>query len=343
MARACSNRGLTLVEVLVVAGVGVLLSAVVLPGLAAGNRESRTARCLSNLREIGRASLFYATDDDYENIVPLGMVHVRDWPTNEHFPGEWGWRTAEPFSFGGRAAIAPFPVASEQVRALMSPEEGGKYAWQPERRPLNRYIAGGPDPDPQAMEVYHCPFDTGYPDADWVGGAPPSAAGIPCYDFLGNSYRMNTTGLAWMGGGSFTSGPWGHMASSIASTPAETVLYCEPIFYGLTRTWPDYPDAYGWHGDFRSDNVVYCDGSARLTRSDPIYEFSNGELEEMGYTQHFEWNWFLRRGPGYQMDCYPTPGAQIGKYNRSNVSVTPQVSYGDWPFDNCRHNLRPDW
>ena len=163
MAKTRFTRAITLVELLVAAAAIVLLLSVVLPGLAAGGRESRTARCLSNLREIGRASLFYATDDEFENIVPLGTVYVRDWPSNEHFPGEWGWRTAEPFSFGGRTAVTPFPVGSEQVTSLMSLEEGGEYEWQPRRRPLNGCIAGGPDPDAQAMEVYHCPFDAGYP------------------------------------------------------------------------------------------------------------------------------------------------------------------------------------
>lgn len=91
-----------------------------------------------------------------------------------------------------------------------------------------------------------------------------------------------------------------------------------------------------------SDNVAYCDGSARLTRVGELYEFSDEELEEMGYTPMFDQDTFLRRGPTWREDCYPTPGAQIRIYNANNQNVTPPVYWTGWPFDDYQFNPPPE-
>lgn len=57
------QRGLTLVELLVVLAVLALLAALLLPALAGGRERARRLACQGNLRQLAQASLLYAEDD----------------------------------------------------------------------------------------------------------------------------------------------------------------------------------------------------------------------------------------------------------------------------------------
>jgi prepilin-type N-terminal cleavage/methylation domain-containing protein/prepilin-type processing-associated H-X9-DG protein len=58
-----TRRGFTLVELLVVIAIIALLIAILLPALLKANEQARTAKCLSNLRQIGQALGLYAVDN----------------------------------------------------------------------------------------------------------------------------------------------------------------------------------------------------------------------------------------------------------------------------------------
>ena len=351
MNRTPETKAFTAVELVVIAAFIALLASVTLPSLHVLEKRQMGSVCLSNLQQIGTASLAYAFEDPYEQAVPLHMMNIRSDATAYISSGPWCWRTALPFSFGGRTAIRPMQCGSYNATALMIEER-----WGASTRPLNQYVAD--------LESFHCPADTGFPEYDpfdWDGtgnlGAPNDMANIPCWDFLGNSYRNNSIGLIWTNYGSanwkgmFDSGPKGQMASSIEE-PSNTPLYIEPLFYWWTRQNPDYwpnPSVLefpGWHGEITTDNVAYCDGSARMVQVYPRIEFTYNELNDMDFCHQFSGNpeYFLRRGNNWQSDCYPSPGALIQVFRENCSSKMPASAlddYDGWPFDGYTENECP--
>ena len=220
----------------------------------------------------------------------------------------------------------------------------------PYKRPLNNYVYGSVDQaDMKKLELYHCPSDMGYPnDSKWIQDCPPESFELPLYDILGNSYRINVAGFVWIGGspGAFSVAAWGHKASSVEN-PSRVVLYSEPLFYNMSRQNesddPTRVPLAGWHRKVMSDNVAFCDGSARMTKVGKLGVFDSATLAGMNFTSSFDWPYFLRRGKTWQTDSYPSPGAVINKYNKSGERVTPSLSasWSGWPFTNYQGNETP--
>ena len=367
MAKASVRKGFTLIELLVVVAIIALLISILLPSLQGAREQAKKVLCLSNMRQIGIASHSYATDDPRGQIVPTHRLGVLAAHANG-FPARWGWRTALPFSYGGRTPIRGMPTSSGEVQVMNGNyNEANHWTWGAPSRPLNRYLYGEISAgDFFKMPMFKCAADAGYPDIDpnspEVGGvdemdAPPEAAGVPCYDYLGNSYRVNTCGLIWSAGSlamaDMSVGAKGHSASDIDS-PSRTTLYCEPLFYWWSRQRLDEnPDIDlgsfmfpGWHKKVMSDNVIYCDGSARQTKIEKLAEWDQETLENMNFSpEYFDDPFaFLRRGRTWQTDCYPSPGAITKTYADSGQSLwNPESisSNSGWPFDNYTQNDSP--
>jgi hypothetical protein len=320
------------------------LALIVGPTFQQVNQAAPRVQCLANLRLLGEATLAYASEDPREQLVPLHQSTVSTLHDVGFLSTPWSWRSAMRFAFGGRTATVPFPTKRGDVTVLM--DDNG--FWAGRTRPLTNYLTANQTADPT---VFRCPADTGYPDEPlWNLNAPATAYDIPLFDMLGNSYRHNSLGLVWTRGsgarGHFDPGVFGHRLSSIASPLNETVLYYDALFHALTRPenrppWGPQDPIRGWHGQWLRDNVAYADGSARTTKVGKLEEFTQEQLQQMGYTQSFRWEWFLRRGHRWQMDSYPSPGALIRMFTPEGQNVTTTPRWTGWPFDNFQSNDPP--
>ncbi len=85
--RLLSMRAFTLLELLVVLAIIAVLAAMLFPVFAQARGKARATVCLSNLKQIGTASLLYA--QDYDETLPLYQYNtLRYWCGGRDAPGQ---------------------------------------------------------------------------------------------------------------------------------------------------------------------------------------------------------------------------------------------------------------
>ena len=354
MVRMTRRGAFTLIELLVVVAIIGLLISILLPSLSAAKEKARAAKCLSNLRSIGQGCYTYSIEDENENILPTHPEHYRnDGRAFQTFPwsssgtctpgSNWAVRMHSWYMQGGRTPVASF-LPGQQVTYTDDRMNGPAARF----RPLNKILYGnselralpgtggagdqnfvGPAYD---LPLFQCPSDVGLPPNvagsstvsfyDW----PSNMADIPLYDCLGNSYRASLGGfhgaaLAF----SFTA--WGQSPGSVAE-PGRTILMGEPKFFemiGVDNGEENQNTVLytGWHKVLLTENLLFCDGSARPTLATPADQI---DLATAGVSDRNVV--YFNRGDGWRIDNYPVPGVLI----RGDIyGLNGAVDYGSWP------------
>ena len=269
--RPCPHRvgAFTLLELLVVIAIIALLMAVLLPALSGARNEGLKAKCLSNLHALGQALITYSIEDASGYTSPVHPKAETDW----WFDGE--------YEYGGATGVG----------VMADPD-----FWA-ENRILNRYLYGSGSK--MSFELYQCPTDAGVQPAP-VNFEPfflvPPAVNTSIFHSAGTSYRLNNH-IDFLGQTPYTQyfyGPYMRPQTRVPE-PSLTVILEETVTEVAKWNQPTYTTT-GWHFKRNRFNVAFVDG-----HSSTIYLAGQRDMSAQ-YP-----NYWVLRGEGWRMDCYPEP------------------------------------
>ncbi len=201
-----SGQGFTLIELLVVIAIIAILAAILFPVFQKVRENARRTACLSNLNQIGKASLQYTQDYD-----------------EAYYPHRYTNKDA---------SGATIPLSDPLLQKNGGPVPNGAFAGGSAE--TKTFWISMLQPYIKSYDVFKCP-DT--PNG-WVGyntdGKSCTAAGCDGIGYGGqNSYGHND---AWLSpaGAYATSGSADHVVSLAEVTrPSSTVEICDATYYGV--------------------------------------------------------------------------------------------------------------
>jgi prepilin-type N-terminal cleavage/methylation domain-containing protein len=249
--RGRRSSAFTLIELLVVVAIIALLISILLPKLARAKEQSRTVKCLSNLKQVGIAMHYY-------------FLETNDW-----------------FPFGKRndLGLHGFEYGGHPGRRGWWGYDDVNYRDTPGGRPFNRYIYPKMptyDVPPGAvlyesvrqMPVFECPSDTG---GFWNNEPGDNPMCKELYWQVGSSYDENYHFVVnWASPKAASTGRWMQQANAYLhvklreSASTFIILYEDPFD---SAQWLNIPRR-GWHRMWNRHSFLFLDGHANNVFTD---------------------------------------------------------------------------
>ena len=247
-----SARAFTLIELLVVIAIIAILAAILFPVFAQAREKARQASCLSNLKQIGNATMMYVQDYDETyyshriNCNASGGTSAADVCPGYTQDGTYNGTVIEPYK-------TLFNTATDTNAAK-------RFYWIFLLQPYTKNYG-----------VFKCPSAPGaFVPGDGKVGPACTAAGCSGYGYGGqNSYGHNDfymSPAAPFGGG----GTAASVTNAGVPRPSSTILVTDGTYYGVG------PDVFGDSGI--KDYVANCttDNGASNCSNEQAWATQNG-------------------------------------------------------------------
>ncbi len=252
-----SIRAFTLIELLVVIAIIAILAAILFPVFAQAKEAAKKISCLSNIKQIGVASMIYNTD--YDDMAPPLVIAVNNGPVMD-----------QSYWFGG------FNVDFSTLTATFKPELGLMYPYM-----KNQPITG-------------CPSSSSELTLTGSGLWPNPPFTLVNFDNVPVGYGANTN--VWTSGGPTVSmSQIQSVADTILL--ADAIRFGTggqlTMGIGMSGVNPYQPSTYGVHSRGMA-NVAWVDGHAKTVKvslrpdthySDPQYQ-QWAEAKQVGDIMH---------------------------------------------------------
>jgi prepilin-type N-terminal cleavage/methylation domain-containing protein/prepilin-type processing-associated H-X9-DG protein len=206
MNRTRISKGFTLIELLVVIAIIAILAAILFPVFAQARAKARQISCLSNMNQIGKATLMYVQDYDEQF-----------YPHRFNCPGPGAASVCTQY-LDGNGNFLP------EAKIFGGTASAWRYYWC--------YII---QPYVKNWDVFKCPSNSNAftPNTPNVT-MPCNGAGCTGQDYGGqNSYGHNDAYMSPAGAFAGATGQPASVADAAVPRPASTILITDSTYYGV--------------------------------------------------------------------------------------------------------------